>query len=113
MEHKFLVDPDNLLLFEYYQDYDTVMSFKVYEIAIESNGNVLHLKDLEIVPMEEADVFIEGHIKWDGCVNFTHPSEKNCMSHECGNPAKKYGIIWNTLYKLAAGIMPKHKEYLT
>ncbi len=66
----------------------------------------------EIVTKETFPVFIDGYVKWDGCVNFTHPSEKNCMSHECGNPAVRYSAMWDAIYSAARKLMPKHEEWL-
>jgi len=37
--------------------------------------------------LDDADVYVSGHIKWDGCSDIEFPSTKTCMMHLCGRKA--------------------------
>ena len=66
------------------------MDFFVYAIeAVESSGKVLfHKKGCGHYPepvetTEEADVFIHGYVKWDGCSNWYFDEQDRSMIHGC------------------------------
>lgn len=57
---------------------------------------------------EEADVFLAGFIKWDGCSDWEFPTQETCMLHFCGiDQATSIGRLMNRMYEIAAEQMPK------
>lgn len=100
---------------------DLVMGFKVYSVMGfngEDNKELLLRKSDDVVPvestsLEDAEVFMEGSIKWDGCINYHFPAQNDCMLHACGRGViKDFDLIFSKLYDLALERMPNHEEYL-
>lgn len=95
------------------QEYDHFVDFLVYEIyGTAENGKVLLKRtangcDDFTENMGEADVFLEGSIKWDGCSDWTFPGLEKCMLHFCGrNDATDLGALMAKLYDLAKESIP-------
>jgi hypothetical protein len=60
---------------------------------------------------KEAIVFLDGSIKWDGCMNFCFPDQEHVMLHVCGRrEAKDLGVLMDRLYDVAAQCMPEHAQ---
>lgn len=86
------------------QDY--VMDFKVYPahrwVSAEGEGIGFTLKDSPGFDttdnIEEASVFVEGSIKWDGCIDFTFPEQDDCALHNCG--LKDFKRCFNDLFEM-------------
>lgn len=99
---------------------ECVMGFEVFELCgREMNDKpMLKLKNAtngmdEANSFETASMYMEGHIKWDGCTNYTFPAQNDCMLHECSRKgAKAVAQIWDRLYDLAAERMTENKRYL-
>lgn len=56
----------------------------------------------------QADVYLSGHIKWDGCANLRfEEQEEDCGIHLCGrrDAMRSTGELINTLYDIAADLM--------
>lgn len=81
---------------EYYTD------FKVYKITAWSMNNSTRYyenKNKQRTHIENADVFMSGHIKWDGCSNIKFDEQDRCMLHFCGKKdAMKIGELMERLY---------------
>ena len=57
--------------------------------------------------VEEAQVYLSGSIKWDGCSNLHFGEQKRCSLHFCGKQeAMNVGVLMGRLYDLAAKIIP-------
>lgn len=63
----------------------------------------------ETEDMAEAEVFLEGHIKWDGAAHLW-PNEYWCLGGR--RNAVSAGAMLVRLYDLAAELMPEHAEDL-
>ncbi len=50
--------------------------------------------------IEEAEIFIQGFTKWDGCSNFSFPDD--AMLHICNvDEMKDVGVIFDQVYEMA------------
>jgi hypothetical protein len=59
----------------------------------------------ETTNLDEAEVFVEGSIKWDGCSNLTHGVDGRCI-HSCSREeAMKIGALIGRLYDIARDMM--------
>lgn len=58
--------------------------------------------------IDEAEAFISGYIKWDGCMNFRFCQQSdNLLLHVCGQEeTDKISPLFARLYKLAAEHLP-------
>ena len=86
--------PDSFLVRTQVKPGAVVMDFKAYYcsdwedidgktgIDFEIAGSVSSGDRTEDV--EQARVFLEGGLKWDGCCNFQFPEQNECMLHTCG-----------------------------
>jgi hypothetical protein len=61
----------------------------------------------------DADVFLSGRIKWDGCSDMKFDEQERVMLHFCGrSDAVNLGMLMARLYDLAAELMPEHADEL-
>jgi hypothetical protein len=66
--------------------------------------------EADVLTAEEAETFLTGQIKWDGCAHL-YPRE---YVHICSkDDARRWGEMLTRLYDLAAEMMPGWREYLT
>lgn len=65
--------------------------------------------------IEEAEPFLKGSIKWDGCSHNTFaPGDNSGYIHGCGREDMiRLGKLFDVLFDIAIELMPDHKEYLT
>jgi hypothetical protein len=57
--------------------------------------------------IHEAEVFLSGSIKWDGCANVRFDEQDEVMLHFCGqDETDKIGLLFAKLYALAAEHIP-------
>lgn len=89
-----LVDRGNFLEYRFFERNPSVTDFEVWEMK---NFNI-QKDDYELMDPEDGPM-VEGHIKWDGCINFVFPASTKCMIHFCDNPAEKFTTIFNEIYK--------------
>lgn len=67
------------------------VDFAIYEIdKCDSNKEIVfwHKKNSDIYPdpvktLDEADIFLHGSIKWDGCSNWYFDEQDKAMLHGC------------------------------
>lgn len=58
--------------------------------------------------VEDAALYLSGHIKWDGCANLHFDEQDNCMLHFCGpGDVEALGAMLMALHELAREVMPK------
>lgn len=94
-----------------------VVEVKVYELlgieTLQKPGRIL-FQDGNVsrdrystTAMSEAEVFMEGDIKWDGCSNWSFYPADNCAIHFCGaDDAAKLGELFKRLYEEAEHLIP-------
>lgn len=89
-----------------YEVYDYRLEVQVYKLC---SLNLYHTKDGFGLTesLADAELFIEGSIKWDGCSNWTLNPEPNHMQHFCGREGlEKFGQLLLRLWDLAADKVP-------
>lgn len=58
--------------------------------------------------VRNADVFLHGHIKWDGCSNWHFDEQDAMMLHFCGaRRTTSIGRLMAEMYRLAAATIPE------
>jgi hypothetical protein len=91
---------------------DTHVEFEVYEItgmAFTDSAGVSHPPSFDVneelaatEDMREADVFLHGSVKWDGCSNWMFDEQDRCMLHFCEKEsAANIGVLFTRLYEWA------------
>lgn len=56
--------------------------------------------------LEKAQVFLAGHIKWDGCMDIRFPEQDTCMLHFCGRKdAARVGKLIDRLFDIAKQLL--------
>lgn len=86
------------------------MEFRVYRVYWRhDDGTADYVNDegVSALPalMETASVWLEGHVKWDGCVNLTFPGQERAMLHFCTRDELTHvGLLLGRLYDLGAKI---------
>lgn len=93
-------------------DSDNWMEVKVYTLLGRNDaGEILWQDDSGSRPrptasMDDAEVFLEGHIKWDHCSNWSI-CPGGMPLHFCGiEDAERVFKIFQRIYALAAEVMP-------
>ena len=97
---------------EYYVDY------KIYDHeGGDDKGNYLfHKKGADDYPnpvesMNDADIFIHGTVKWDGCSNWYFDEQDNCMLHGCSKEyIVRFGLILGECWELTKKLCPMWTE---
>jgi hypothetical protein len=99
---------------------DYCVDFKVFEVVgadgrtdaplfgkKESSGNPA--ADRHTLDRSEAEVFLHGHVKWDGCSNLHFDEQDRVMLHFCSKQqAGDIGRLLERLYDIAAELMGDH-----
>ncbi len=63
--------------------------------------------------LAEAQVYLSGSIKWDGCANLRFDAQDGCMLHFCGrNDAARVGKLFDLLYDLTEQLLPTYDKEL-
>lgn len=63
--------------------------------------------------VSQAEIYLSGGVKWDGCLNWTFDEQERCMLHFCGaKDAVQIGELFRQLYLIAAEVMPRHAANL-
>jgi hypothetical protein len=89
--------------------------FTVYSImGTDSDGVLLWTQDDEhgapqpVDSLEEADVYLRGEIKWDGCSNWYFDEQDRVMIQFCSKgAAKDIGTLFERMYDIAKEVIPK------
>lgn len=84
--------------------YDT--EFEVYRIiGTDAEGQIFYEKKNAVSSSEtvetrgEAQVYLHGNVKWDGCSNFHFDEQDEVMLHFCGRrDATDVGVLLGRLY---------------
>jgi hypothetical protein len=98
------------------RDYSHAVSFRVVKIngiSIPDGALCFPKWNDYTEDFDEADAFLSGDIKWDGCSNWDFHTDEwdfhtdECMAHFCGRSnAERVGRLLGALYDLAAEMMP-------
>ncbi len=96
---------------------DHVLDFKVYEIlwkepdgtfAFDREGSI---GSDPVLTTSEAQVYLSGGIKWDGCSNMHFDEQDRVMLHFFSKrEAMNTGVLLGRLYDLAAKLIPAWSE---
>jgi hypothetical protein len=82
------------------------------------SGHAFDREDAKSTPcpvkrVSEAELFLSGSVKWDGCSNLRFDHQDNVMLHFCGRKeATSIGVLLGRLYDLAAAMVPAFDESL-
>jgi len=90
------------------------VDYFIYDIAgfTEDNLPLLQKKDATFYPdpvesMEDAEVFLHGFVKWDGCSNWHFDEQDRLMIHGCGRAdIQRIGDIMAACWDWTAEILP-------
>lgn len=101
------------------KDDDAHVDFKAYSVAgTYLDGTYLYnqAESDSFEPtknIDKAQVFLSGHIKWDGCSNMKFDEQDHVMLHFCKKKsAQDVGKLMGYLYDMAIELMPENKKYL-
>lgn len=93
--------------------------FKCYKvIATTDEGPIYLRKDYDdshdvVTTRDEAQIYLQGHISWDGCADLRFDEQDNVMLHFCGlEHAKQVGKLLERLYAIAAEVIPSWDKEL-
>lgn len=106
---------DYLIFHGFTGGYNTALDFVVVECCGDQTGldpgplyvrNVDGSNEMTRDPAD-ADVFLEGDIKWDGCSNWDFPGVADCMLHFCDlKQASGIGRLMQRMYEIASMRIP-------
>ncbi len=91
--------------------YDYYVEFVLYDI-VSRNGNVPLLRRSgtnyeETEKPEEADVYLHGSVKWDGCSNWHFDEQDRVMLHGCSRGCiKRFGDAMAACWDMASVLCP-------
>lgn len=91
------------------------VDFKCYELVSYNPDYLYHVQDyvdsMDVTEsLDEAQVYLSGRIKWDGCADLKFADE---TLHFCGRSnAVNVGVLLGRLYDLAAELMPQNADDL-
>lgn len=102
-----------LILHDFIYGHDIVLEFMVFKVTGEyaDGTSSFELRDSSSCDatenLSEAQVFLSGSIKWDGCSNWHFDDQDNCMLHFCGvKDASSIGRLMERMYDITAAEMP-------
>lgn len=116
MNKDILLEDQMMFLEVSYKEGDLYIGFKVWnctfyhpENSVEfhdeaaSNGWENHSDRTKALP------YLEGDLKWDGCINYAYPGQEHCMLHECGiSGFKRILTVFEEIYKQGKEIIPNN-----
>lgn len=84
IEHIYVIDGHPFFV-AYWQDFELDVNFEVkridgFEMETEEP---MWFEGGEAIDKANAPIYVRGHVKWDGCSNYTFPASESCMEHEC------------------------------
>ena len=64
--------------------------------------------------VDDAELFMRGFVKWDGCSNWSFDSTQKCMYHACGRPGlTRIGEVMARCWDWTARTLPTWDKTLT
>lgn len=95
-------------------DYGYAMYFEVYQIqGVCEDGQVLWIKKGAVSlpdPVEsidDAEIFLHGSIKWDGCSNWHFDEQDRIMIHGCSvDDMTNVGVLFERMCAIAKNTIP-------
>ncbi len=72
-----------------YKSGDYHIDFKVWQVGLKDGKTPEFLNEAASVGPDfqsdrtKATPYIDGSLKWDGCINYRFPGQDTCMLHEC------------------------------
>lgn len=112
---------DYLIFSDFLYENDLVLSFAVVKIIgeqIEPVAGTLYERyemysDEGTLNPAEADIFLSGAIKWDGCSDWKFDGQDNCLLHFCSmESATSIGRLMEHMYRIATERIPKFDRSL-
>jgi|HubBroStandDraft_2_1064218.scaffolds.fasta_scaffold141923_3 hypothetical protein len=107
---------DYMIVYDFIWSNDVVLSFLVFQITgtDESGKPLFETDDANYSEnLLEANVFLHGDIKWDGCSNWYFDEQDNVMLHFCGvKSASSLGRLMERMYDITAAKMSKFERDL-
>lgn len=97
------------------------ISFKIYHVEGWQETNegsdvwnrpLFHKADSPTSPdpvdkMEDAEVYLHGDVKWDGCSNWIFDEQERCMLHGCRRKdVQRFGDILSACWDWAKELLP-------
>jgi hypothetical protein len=90
------------------------VTYTVYDIeGYTPDGKpVWHKKDAPSYPdfvdtLEEADVYLHGDVKWDGCSNWHFDEQDRCMLHGCSKKdVQRFGDVLAYCWEWTRELLP-------
>jgi hypothetical protein len=96
------------------------VEFKIYDIVGMAEGDTKGVYDrplwhkagsprsADIVEtLAESEVYLSGHVKWDGCSNWQFDEQDRCMLHGCSRQGiQRFGDILGACWDWAAELCP-------
>ena len=100
--------------------HDYRVEFKIYEICGLEEGETKGVYDRPVWgkagavssghvvdTIEESEVYLSGHVKWDGCSNWHFDEQDRCMLHGCGKAdVQRFGDIMAACWDWASELCP-------
>jgi hypothetical protein len=92
------------------------ITFMVFEILSLEPKILLHAKHEDSRPnpvetFEDAEVFLAGRIKWDGCADLNWAPDDDGYHHYCSRKqATEIGTLLHRIYELASDAMPNYED---
>ena len=96
------------------------VEFVLYPIAgIEDGDRLLYQRNGAdrstdfVYGLDEAEWAVTGSLRFDGCINYFWNQDERCYWHDCGFAGlASYTTAFALLYKIAAEMMPDHRDDL-
>lgn len=91
---------------------DVVMGFEAFRVIGESDSFLYEKKNSNhgmdsTEDLDDAQIFVSGDIKWDGCSNIYFNEQDNGMIHFCDKKSTvDLGIMLGRLYDIASEVIP-------
>jgi len=94
---------------------DFHVDIKVYRVVSFDEKDVPYFKrfgaasGMDMVGVhKDAQVYLEGRVKWDGCSDFRFTEHDRCALHFCEKEsAQNLGVLMGRIYDMAKEMMPK------
>lgn len=88
------------------------VSFTIYEIVGWSEGTVPGVFDVpeweNALDLADAEVYLHGDVKWDGCSNWHFDEQDRCMLHGCSRgDLQNLGEVMAQCWDWAAELLPQ------